>query len=47
MQLASRVPVKRISYPRDLARLPEVRERILADIARGERASDEKISVSA
>ena len=47
MQLASRVPVKRISYPRDLALLPEVRGRILADLAGGERQSDEKISVSA
>ena len=47
LQLASRVPVKRISYPRDLALLPEVRQRILADLADGVRASDEKISISA
>ena len=47
MELATRVPVKRISYPRDLALLPEVRERILADLAGGERQRDEKISVSA
>jgi len=50
-QLASRVPVKRISYPRDLDLLPEVRERILADVADDARAKDEtideKISVRA
>ena len=40
MQLASRVPVKRISYPRDLALLPEVRNRILADLAEGARATN-------
>jgi|SRR5271166_302817 len=45
--LVARVPVKRISYPRDLALLPEVRRRILADLADGARASDGYISVSA
>jgi len=39
--------VKRISYPRDLALLPEVRQRILTDLADRVRASDEKISISA
>jgi hypothetical protein len=39
-QLASRVPVKRISYPRDLALLPEVRDRILADLADDSHAND-------
>ena len=51
LQLASRVPVKRISYPRDLALLPEVRERILADLADDARpnneTSDEKTSIRA
>ena len=51
LQLASRVPVKRISYPRDLSLLPEVRERILADLAddAGPNAetTDEKTSIRA
>ncbi len=47
LQLASQVPVKRISYPRNLALLPEVRRRILSDLADGIRASDEKISAIA
>ncbi len=47
LQLASRVPVKRISYPRDLALLPEVRGRILTDLADDARVSDEKTSMSA
>jgi hypothetical protein len=47
LQLASQVPVKRISYPRDLGLLPEVRRRILADLADGIGATDEKISASA
>ena len=40
MELASKVPVKRISYPRDLSLLPEVRQRILADLADGPRATN-------
>ena len=47
MELASKVPMKRISYPRDLALLPEVRRRIVADLEAGVRADDEKISASA
>jgi hypothetical protein len=47
LQLVSQVPVKRISYPRDLALLAEVRRRILSDLADGARANDENISVSA
>jgi hypothetical protein len=47
LELASRVPVKRLSYPRDLALLPEVRQRLLADLADRERTSDEKISICA
>jgi hypothetical protein len=47
MELASKVPVRRISYPRDLALLPEVRRRIVADFQGGVRAGSEKISVSA
>lgn len=37
-ELASRVPVKRISYPRDPAMLPNIRQRILADLGDGGRA---------
>jgi len=33
-ELASRIPVKLLSYPRDLARLPDVRAAILANLAR-------------
>lgn len=46
MELASKVPLKRISYRRDLALLPEVRRRILADLEIGVRGGDEKISVN-
>jgi hypothetical protein len=31
-QLAGRIPIFAISYPRDYARLPEVREAILANL---------------
>ena len=36
-EVASTIPIKRLSYPRRLAALPSVRERILADLAGGGR----------
>jgi hypothetical protein len=47
LELAAQVPVKRISYPRELPLLPEVRKQIMADFAVGAQVNDQKTSVGA